>query len=981
MKNHLFIGLGGQGGHSIAALRKVIDQRNRDEELLKASDVDWDFLYIDSSPDVASHAATWAHFGKNLSLPPRSIFKLKGTGTNLDPSAISIKPDVAPWIGDKKLLLSCFEDDQDPGVGANQKRRFGRLLFANRADRIRDRLEQKVTPLTEQANQCAFHIFASLAGGTGSGCIVDLVTMIRTYYPNSSIEDGFPIFLYLFVTSKDNRDSKVGYFHENQLCCLRDLNALACGKFRPTLLGADHGGKPFKGVEPISQIILNTDLNDRNQYVNIEQQHKIIAEAAFERIYSYCSGKLKPKQRKSLTGEDCLKNFKGEPEFNHIRSFRFGALGMRRWEIPVEKIKELIAKAIYTSSLRQMLYQNWNEQTGYLNEKTSRDNSGVTLAIEEAKTRLQQDLLENKELPSLIADLKKELEQSHAGFENKGFSSINLQDYESSLTDRCKAHLRGVGIASVCAGIQRQRKARLIDLVANFHLQLQKSWTRATDPIGLAYFPEIISALQHEIAHIINQIKSKREESNQGLRNRIEARKIEWEKTTFLSGKIIGKKLAIAHRHDLEKVLSWEIRCHMIDEDLELLDEVILELGAMGQAYSSSITKIEEWLKKAEWRRDELAAALYEINAHDTANKYEINANSLKQYLRHQNTNHDLLKNIADQLRNLIARSVGTSRTLDHIRKITGDSEEQFWLDADAFVYSQIESAHADIVAQNELSPVLTSSLMDSLEARYDEDPEGFKKEIHAFITQASCCARIDESQNQPKVLQGKPGMPEMPRKIMVVGMPRGHSFSGRLASLIEPLLPGDDDIEPGFYEHEDPTQIRLLVSISWMAARFASISKQLEDIYSRTIAQNINGDVAYFSNIDEEGRLGRRASLVLPSTSDSIVLLQAALWIGKNIEIDDTGTKLIKESGGLFTVLRKRENGFDRINLGSSPDIIQITSVIDSVTNCIADLPGETRRSLIDLHDSENRPLDPHSDEFVAWNSKRDQIINLLDL
>ena len=35
MKNHLFIGLGGQGGKSIAELRKVFEQREEDARQLK----------------------------------------------------------------------------------------------------------------------------------------------------------------------------------------------------------------------------------------------------------------------------------------------------------------------------------------------------------------------------------------------------------------------------------------------------------------------------------------------------------------------------------------------------------------------------------------------------------------------------------------------------------------------------------------------------------------------------------------------------------------------------------------------------------------------------------------------------------------------------------------------------------------------------------------------------------------------------------
>ncbi|RYD59598.1 MAG: hypothetical protein EOP83_20580, partial [Verrucomicrobiaceae bacterium] len=66
MRNHLFIGLGGQGGKSIAELRKVFAQRESDAKSLAERGVKWDFLYIDSSRDVSNNRTNWTHFGKSL---------------------------------------------------------------------------------------------------------------------------------------------------------------------------------------------------------------------------------------------------------------------------------------------------------------------------------------------------------------------------------------------------------------------------------------------------------------------------------------------------------------------------------------------------------------------------------------------------------------------------------------------------------------------------------------------------------------------------------------------------------------------------------------------------------------------------------------------------------------------------------------------------------------------------------------------------
>lgn len=82
-KNHLFIGLGGQGGCSLGELRKVMAQRAKDTESLQQQGVRTGFLAIDSSDDVRNQKRTWTDFGIDLALNPSDwlILKRPGAGT------------------------------------------------------------------------------------------------------------------------------------------------------------------------------------------------------------------------------------------------------------------------------------------------------------------------------------------------------------------------------------------------------------------------------------------------------------------------------------------------------------------------------------------------------------------------------------------------------------------------------------------------------------------------------------------------------------------------------------------------------------------------------------------------------------------------------------------------------------------------------------------------------------------------------------
>jgi len=124
MKNHLFVGLGGQGGRSLAELRKVIEERAKNAEELKRSGMKWDFLSIDSNSDVWRASKGWKYFGKDVSLNGNQMLQMVRMN---ETGGLSIRPDVAPWIGDQRLI-DRYLGASGEIPGANQRRRLGRLL-------------------------------------------------------------------------------------------------------------------------------------------------------------------------------------------------------------------------------------------------------------------------------------------------------------------------------------------------------------------------------------------------------------------------------------------------------------------------------------------------------------------------------------------------------------------------------------------------------------------------------------------------------------------------------------------------------------------------------------------------------------------------------------------------------------------------------------------------------------------------------------
>ena len=133
MKNHVFIGLGGQGGRSLAELQKVMAQRHKEKDALREANVNWAFLSIDSSSDVWNARKDWNYFGEDLSLKDREKLLLSRLKSSGSVSSLAIRPDVAPWLGEKKAIEK-YLDGGAQIEGAASVGSFSRIMpIASRA--------------------------------------------------------------------------------------------------------------------------------------------------------------------------------------------------------------------------------------------------------------------------------------------------------------------------------------------------------------------------------------------------------------------------------------------------------------------------------------------------------------------------------------------------------------------------------------------------------------------------------------------------------------------------------------------------------------------------------------------------------------------------------------------------------------------------------------------------------------------------------
>lgn len=169
-----------------------------------------DYVYVDSSPSDLDDRTGWSVLGKSVHLGTAQKVNINGIGTSVLGN-INLYPGLKGFLSPTDLQLMQQEMGAliSAGIGG-QRRRLGRTLMANN---IFDKnnpgnFEQVIRGAVQRIQQASgneditFHICAGLAGGTGSGSIIDAIAQIRTWFPYQQDTHAFKIRLFLYTPER-----------------------------------------------------------------------------------------------------------------------------------------------------------------------------------------------------------------------------------------------------------------------------------------------------------------------------------------------------------------------------------------------------------------------------------------------------------------------------------------------------------------------------------------------------------------------------------------------------------------------------------------------------------------------------------------------------------------------------------------------------------------------------------------------------------
>ena len=1011
MFKQLFIGLGGQGAKSIREIRKVIFEYELNERALhatnatnaQASQFPCAFLSIDSSPDIWNGRAAWVHMGKDLQLTEAERCFLEAG--RLTVSA----PHIVPWLYSHDRQVAQEQKAIFGGIdrstpGAQQRRRYGRALFAANIDKVREAIFNamgRCSSTGNASNSCVINVFCSLGGGTGSGGIVDLICLLRQLYPAHLTCDGYkayPINLYIYLADDTgvNPSDVQDYFYVNQYAALRDLNSLSTGLFRPhALINSNdyHAGERHEAPTPMDAIIISTNTTSKNHRIGIEEQIKRVAKWAVDRALVTMNSS-DSSVVKIATGEDFTTSIVGEPNSKVFveRSYRFANLGFARWECPVKELLLMDTHTIKANSFRQMLYNNLSQTEGYLKQELRLEDK-----VKAKYTRVDRSIY------MLEESIHKGWEDWYEGWSKEKFTTKGqgkkddalLRDMENAFDKHFKEKVSNA--ASNSAGDALSLPGRINTLMVALKKNLRLETSTATDIASLLYegiardlredwrdakigLTQAVEAANHAIAgakkdqeqlKLAYEKKLDTGEELAGLLGELNARSDskngEWTKLTPLSFAIKGKDFIQAHKEDLINIYTIRTQCAHLQAVMKQLSQYITKLQNFVSSMVQPIDYMEKFIASEEalYKKTNLYRFIYAGekpgDSHKLEYDYDTRDTRYKSAVDYIRTNvssgtYTIISN-ADTLRSIVYESIsGGDLSLAQIFGGNGimQPETAFRLTERAFELAGAMQAQAD----QELGTKWLGGMVERVKTMPREEFEG---KFKSLLTAATFSFNTDETTPLPSNAYSLPGNPL--REKWIISFPEGIQ------------LPTSDDVNISTVEalrraildatgansekisvtlDPDTTKISVWQTEYARPARMAAIVRFLRTQYDNMMQRNQIHD-SFWMNIDDLAT-EMSAGLPFPNEQEKEVLCQAALWFVEQRPDDFT---IDEETGEIYC------NGTANANIAIykkftvQQDDASITKFASAVQEHIRTIIRSDKTVLNQLKESYEKTLD----------------------
>ena len=634
MANHLIIGLGGTGGKILRAMRKRIYEEFGTNEPDINTHIS--YIYVDSDEKDLKDDASWNYMGHPVYLTPSEKVNIHGIGGGVMQN-LNAYPGIRAFIteDDRRLM----QDDQvsaiiDAGIGG-QRRRFGRVLLANNITNDPNNgfaavLSQRIINITNKQGEGAvtFHICAGLAGGTGSGSIIDAIAQLHKII--SPMGKTFDVYLYLYVPEiLVEQDVNVkGFYHGNGYAALQEINAIALNKYKPVDISGQkdpRSGKVRRLIDALNadafkRAYLFSNTNEANQVLN--KNNKLpaaVADFLYQRIVS---GETEGGQLGRITE---LENAGTPPEKDaanvNVHARNFATFGIKRIEYPESEIKAYATVKSVWMTVIGLLYNNWIERRGFAS--MSDEQAGIGYTQEGRQPGTQEKLLLDDRYLTLQAPV-----ENFAGTEEwdtydnywdtfcEYFATDTLESekkrslWPARFLDVCNTeygnNFRGLGVPRFFASMREQREVNRYASVLCKHIEgvLFKEWIigqhdenrkMSLQKIRI-YLGELVNATRERITTMSN-VKSALVAEKEDNYNECDRLKKRLEATGWLSEMLFdtARRYFMQYTTGMAKDFAFATKIEAYEYAKLLLEEIVTRLSDMQKA----VTELENLFRQA----------------------------------------------------------------------------------------------------------------------------------------------------------------------------------------------------------------------------------------------------------------------------------------------------------------------------------------------------------------------------------------------
>ena len=613
MANHLIIGLGGTGGKVLRELRKRVYEEFRSND--PGNGIYLDYIYVDSSPADLEDRTGWNVLGKSVHLGTAQKVNINGISTSVLQN-INLYPGLKGFLSQSDLQMMQQEMGGliSAGIGG-QRRRLGRTLMANNicdknnTSNFEQIVRGAVGRLQDNSGDqdVTFHICAGLAGGTGSGSIIDTIAQIRTWFPYQEDTHAFKIRLFLYTPERTLVSARydAGFYQANGYAALQELNAMSIGKYHPT----DVTGQQDIFTGEIRRLLDNQDAFEAAYvYTNVNEQGKVLdlaqglPSAVADFIFQTTVGSGMAGQLNRLVG---CENDGADPERNqageNAHSRKFLSFGITRVEFPETEIREFMTYTYALQAARQLTFNKWQEGIGYGERTIDEVGMGFADEIKDKKNR-ESLMLSNNYLtlakPIVESPATKRWRLFEETWERRTQAdaddvqtTIDKKSWLGEFGKRCdeffNTQFRQHGVVEFFK-IQRQElRGYARTIRRHIEKKLFDEWASGANDtksiLEIEKYTRLLIADCNDRIAAFEQQRARMEEELTNISEQIQAINVEWNEIGWLRDAITNASTKVFSKYKTAKsdYCSTATRAEAYSYAKELLQNVIIELNNM----------------------------------------------------------------------------------------------------------------------------------------------------------------------------------------------------------------------------------------------------------------------------------------------------------------------------------------------------------------------------------------------------------------